>query len=78
MREPGLLKPLLSGRGERDVELAAVGGADPCDEPVAFHAVQQPGDAAAAERVGDDHAGWLALYLGSLAPGLVSRRHMSW
>src|SRR6266566_3040608 len=22
------------------------------------------------------HAGWLALYLGSLAPGLVSRRHM--
>src|SRR5882672_2807172 len=24
------------------------------------------------------HAGWLALYLGSLAPGLVSRRHMFW
>jgi hypothetical protein len=22
------------------------------------------------------HAGWLALYLGSLAPGLVSRHHM--
>ena len=24
------------------------------------------------------HAGWRALYLGSLAPGLVSRRHMFW
>ena len=24
------------------------------------------------------HAGWLALYLGRLAPGLVSRRHMFW
>src|SRR6188472_1493276 len=24
------------------------------------------------------HAGWLASYLGSLAPGLVSRRHMFW
>ena len=55
VRGPGLLEPLLSGRGERDVEPAAVGGADrPGDEPVAFHAVQQPGDAAAAERGGDD------------------------
>ena len=24
------------------------------------------------------HGGWRALYLGSLAPGLVSRRHMFW
>jgi hypothetical protein len=53
---PDVLEPAAPGRGEGDVEAAAVGGADgPGDEPVAFHAVQQPGDAAAAERVGDDH-----------------------
>src|SRR6516162_7871775 len=51
---PGLVEPQAPGRGEGDVEPAAVGGADGTgDEPVAVHAVQQPGDAAAAERVGD-------------------------
>src|SRR6478609_6923982 len=54
VRGPGLLEALPSGRGERDVELAAVGGADrAADQAVAFHPVQQPGDAAAAKRVGD-------------------------